>query len=103
MTRNQFHQMHIVSAFPLGKFFEKNDLPSFTDPTQDIPVSQIQLLPNGEPLNVKKKGLQYSNIPIDKMTALDKRLNDKFDILGDLQTLENKTTKTIKQFKKNEK
>lgn len=102
MNRQQFHAAHNCSIFPMGKFFENNPLPSCTDPTQDCPVSQIHLSASGEPLNVRKNGMQYANLPIDQMTALDRRNNDKFDILGEQMSLQEKVRNTIKFSKKNE-
>lgn len=75
-------------------YFESNPLPSATDPTQDIPVKNIQLLANGEPLNVKRLPLQYTNFPSEKLTAADRRNNDHFDAVGELQALEREGAKS---------
>lgn len=75
---------------PCTRKFDNNPLPSSTDPTQDVPVSQIQFGLNDVPLNVRinNKRLAYTNLFIDQMSSVDRRNNDVFDAVGELRALE---------------
>lgn len=74
-----------------------NPIPSDTDPTQDMPVKNIEFGINGVPVNVKvNRNLSYNNLPIEKMTSIDRRNNDAFDSVGELRSLENGATKSLK-------
>lgn len=103
MTREQFFTAHSRSVIFMGKFYEPNCLPSATDPTQDIPVGQINLGVDGEPLNVRRQSMDFANIPINQMTNIDRRNCDKFDILGEQMELQQSVRNTIKKSRKNEK
>jgi len=87
MTIEQFKTLHrnIRHCFP--RTDEVNNLPSETDPTQDIPIRNIELTAAGIPINVKdlKGKMPMSGVPIEQLTSIEKRNNDKFDVLGELQ------------------
>ena len=87
MTIEQFKILHrnIRHCFP--RTDEINNLPSVTDPTQDIPIRNIELTAAGIPINVKdlKGKMPMSGVPVESFTTIEKRNNDKFDVLGELQ------------------
>lgn len=87
MTIAQFRILQHRLSIQLQKHKDWNPLPSDTDPTQDIPVKSIQLAANGEPINVKRSNGVFNGIPADKLSSVEKRNNDKFDQLGELQNL----------------
>lgn len=90
MDIQQYRTMQITLQSPIIKHYDKNDIPSATDPTQDVPVSAIQFGLNDVPLNVQvNKRLAYNNRPIEHMSSIDRRYNDTFDALGELRSLEN--------------
>lgn len=97
MNINTFRKLHLTHFFDNKHYYESNPLPSATDPTQDIPVKNIQLLASGEPLNVRKLPLAYTCAPVEKLTAADRRNNDVFDAVGELQALERKGAKSSNQ------
>lgn len=85
MTIVAFKELHLNLKIVQQKQREFNPLPSDTDPTQDIPVRKIELAANGAPINVKQLQGVYSNLKPENFTALEKRHQDKFDVLGDYQ------------------
>lgn len=99
MTIEQYRNMQKTLCVPFMKHAECNPLSSATDPTQDVPVSKIMFGLNGEPLNVSKRSLTFNNLPIEKMTAIDRRNNDVFDAVGEMRQLESKvkSSKSKKQ------
>lgn len=97
MDLKQFRDLHKNMICDSIVHFENNPLPSCTDPTQDVPVRNIQFGLNGEPLNVKKNNLPFNNLPIEKMSSVDRRNNDVFDQLGELRDLEKQASSNYKQ------
>lgn len=102
MLIKHFNRLHAKGFVKIPKSIFKNDLPSDTDPTQDCPISRLQFAANGLPINVTDTKLQYTNLPIEKMTAINRRLRDNFDVVGELQKAENDLKNNVKR-KKNEK
>ena len=93
MKKSDFITLHANLRIMLPKTFEVNLLDSDTDPTQDIPIKAIQLGANGLPLNVRDyKGI-FSNVRIEDFTSIEKRNNDQFDNLGELESLSKKVSK----------
>lgn len=89
MNLSDFRKLHFDGKIILPRGYENNPLPSNTDPTQDVPIENVQLAANGIPINVSlRKDLVMTNSPIEKMTAIDRRYMDKFDVVGELQAAE---------------
>lgn len=99
MTSEMFRALHKKNLpFFVGRNLDKNPLDSSTDPTQDVPVKRIMFNALGVPMNcTENKRLVHSNIPLDKMTTLDKRNFDKFDALGELQDAGNSVHRVAKR------
>lgn len=89
MTLLEYRTMQKTMQSPVMIHFDRNELPSATDPTQDVPVSAIQFGLNDVPLNVQvNKRLAYNNRPIEQMSSIDRRNNDAFDSVGELRAIE---------------
>lgn len=96
MTYKQQRVLHSDGRISIPRTCYANPIPSDTDPTQDVPIKNIQLGLNGEPLNVRK--LSMSNgVPIDALSAIDRRNMDKFDVLGELQANQRSVSNIINQ------
>lgn len=87
MNIEQFKQLHKNLKICVSKTIEHNPLPSATDPTQDIPIRMIEVNAMGVPLNVKEHKPVMNNLKVEQMTSIEKRNNDAFDNLGELQDL----------------
>lgn len=85
MNQKQFRILHSRLSINVPKTLEVNSLPSDTDPTQDIPVKMIEVTASGIPINVRETKGVFSNLHAEQFTAIERRNNDKFDVLGDLQ------------------
>lgn len=73
------------------------DVPSSTDPTQDVPVSAIYKgLLNGRPINVCEHPSVYNNLHADELSSLEKRNNDMFDIHREAKSIGKKFSKVAK-------
>ena len=92
MTRKQFIELHSQLSISIEKTIENNPIESATDPTQDIPVRNIECTAQGIPTNVKELRRAFSNIKVENFTTIEKRHNDQFDQLGELQ-------ESVSQFK----
>lgn len=104
MRLSEYRSLHKNLNVVICKHFETNNVPSATDPTQDIPVRMIQMTASGVPLNVKQRDLKFNNLKIENLTTIEKRNNDVFDCVGELQENASKfnrkgisITKQIKQ------
>lgn len=93
MKKSEFIVLHANLRIKLPTRFEVNLLDSDTDPTQDIPIKAIQLNANGMPLNVRNYNGIFSGVRIEDFTSIEKRNNDQFDNLGELQNLSQKVSK----------
>lgn len=102
MTISEIRTAQKIGAFVRSRFIERNDLPSCTDPTQDIPVKRLQLAANGVPVNVRDLHLPFTCLPASALTAADRRNFDKFDALGELQSLERGAATKINNLKQNQ-
>lgn len=106
MTKDEFRTLHKDLRISVPKTPEMNHLPSATDPTQDIPVRMIQVNSLGEPMNVRQTKGVYSNLKPESFTSIEKRNNDKFDVLNELQNtvrdMSKKVTINPKKQKQNE-
>lgn len=89
MDLRHFNRLHSQGIVRVTKSHQPNLLPSATDPTQDCPISRLQFAANGAVLNVRDTKLPYNNLPLEKMTVIDRRHRDDFDVVGDLQREEN--------------
>lgn len=87
MTIEQFETLHKNLKVNVPKSIEINRLDSATDPTQDIPIKNIELAANGEPINVRKRDIPFSNVKVENFTSIEHRHTDSFDQLGELQSL----------------
>lgn len=85
MTKKQFIELHSTLKVEIKKTIETNTIASATDPTQDVPVRNIECTALGIPTNVKELKKVYSNIKVENLTTIEKRNNDQFDQLGELQ------------------
>lgn len=85
MTQQQFRELHSRGRLYVSTVSAVNSLPSDTDPTQDVPVRQIQFMANGEPINVKKRNAEFNYLSPDKLSTIEKQHSDAFDVLGELQ------------------
>lgn len=85
MNQKQFRYLHSNLVINVPKTLEVNSLPSATDPTQDIPVKMIEVTAAGIPINVRETKGVFSNLHAEQFTAIERRHNDKFDVLGELQ------------------
>ena len=109
MTKSDFIKLHLNLRIQINKTSEYNPLDSDTDPTQDIPITMIEVTSMGVPTNVKERQAVFSNIKAENFTTIEKRFNDQFDQLGELQSsvsqLQNKniTTNYVKPSKKQKK
>lgn len=90
MNRLQALEFHKQGMLCIPKFHPVNSVPSFTDPTQDIPIKRLQMAANGLPINVRQLNAVYSNSGVEKLTSIDRRNHDAFDALGELQSIEKK-------------
>ena len=54
MKKSDFIRLHMDLKINLPKTIESNPLKSCTDPTQDIPISMIEVTAMGIPTNVKQ-------------------------------------------------
>lgn len=88
MTQKEFREEHRSLQFKRRENYFSNPLPSATDPTQDVPVCKIDLSPMGVPLNVRPRNFPYSNQGVESLQTIDRRNNDAFDAVGELQSLE---------------
>lgn len=77
-------QKGFILQFP--KTMEYNPVESATDPTQDIPVKMIEVTAAGIPINVKETRGVFSNLKAENLTSIERRNNDKFDVMNELQT-----------------
>lgn len=104
MTYAQQRELHSCGVIKIPRSHFPNPIPSDTDPTQDVPIKNIQFGINGEPLNVRKQNMA-NGVSIDEMSSIDRRNTDKFDVLGELQASQRSASKTINDIKqqKNEK
>ena len=93
MNIAQFKQLHKNLRVFVPKTTEINPLPSATDPTQDIPIRMIEVNAMGVPLNVKERKTVMNGLKVEDMTTIEKRNNDKFDNLGELQELSSKVAR----------
>lgn len=82
-----------------------NIIPSDTDPTQNVRVSQVfNAMIEGRPLDLRQYKQVFSRIPADQMTAIDRRNNDSFDAYREMKGIQGGLQKTIKkQSKKQQK
>lgn len=108
MNQVQYRAMQKSLISPILLHFDTNNIPSATDPTQDVPVSAIQFGLNDVPLNVNiNKHLAFNNRPIEQMSSIDRRNFDAFDAVGELRALErsnaSKNDINYKKSQKNEK
>lgn len=87
MTIEQFKTLHKELKVNVPKTIEINRLDSATDPTQDIPIKNIELAANGEPINVRNRNIPFNNIKVENFTSIERRHTDSFDQLGELQSL----------------
>lgn len=98
MKKSDFIKLHLNLRIQIKKTVEFNPLDSDTDPTQDIPIKMIEVTSMGVPINVKERQAVFSNIKAENFTSIEKRFNDQFDQLGELQStvaqLQNKNIKT---------
>lgn len=98
MKKSDFIKLHFNLRIQIKKTVEFNPLDSDTDPTQDIPIKMIEVTSMGVPVNVKERQAVFSNIKAENFTTIEKRFNDQFDQLGELQSsvaqLQNKNIKT---------
>lgn len=94
MRKSEFIQLHKELRISIKRTFEYNPIPSDTDPTQDIPVKMIEVSAMGVPLNVKERKAVFSNLLADNLTSIEKRNNDKFDVLSELQNTAGKVSQT---------
>lgn len=98
MTKSDFIKLHLNLRIQISKTAESNPLDSDTDPTQDIPIKMIEVTSMGVPINVKERQAVFSNIKAENFTTIEKRFNDQFDQLGELQSsvaqLQNKNIQT---------
>lgn len=86
MKKEDFIKLHLNLKVCIDKSIIVNPLPSATDPTQDIPVRNIEVSALGVPLNVKEVKGVFSNLKIEQFTTIEKRNNDKFDVVAELQS-----------------
>lgn len=98
MKKSDFIKLHLDLRIQIKKTAESNPLDSDTDPTQDIPIKMIEVTSMGVPINVKESQAVFSNIKAENFTTIEKRFNDQFDQLGELQLsvsqLQNKNIQT---------
>lgn len=85
MTLENYKKMRKLLSISLPKTIEFNPLPSDTDPTQDIPVKMIEVTAAGIPVNVKTTHGVFSNVKCENLTSIERRNNDKFDNVIELQ------------------
>lgn len=85
MKKSDFIRLHMDLKINLPKTIESNPLKSCTDPTQDIPISMIEVTAMGIPTNVKQLKGVFSNLKVENLSTIEQRNNDKFDMLGELQ------------------
>lgn len=100
MTYENYRLLHRKGKVFCPRSIEFNILPSATDPTQDMPMSQVELLANGMPVNVNVVNLPMTGVKIEEMTSIDRRLRDKFDVFGEFQTISENAHNIIKKSKK---
>lgn len=105
MTIKQFNELHLNLKVRVIIPRELNKVDSATDPTQDIPIRNIEVTATGQPINVKEGKKVLSGVSIENMTTIEKRHTDKFDIIGDFQDSVSKVsrkgvTTNFKQTKK---
>lgn len=86
MKKSEFLKLHMDLSIKVEKTREVNPEPSATDPTQDIPVRMIEVTAMGVPTNVKQFKEVFSNVKAENFTTIEKRFNDVFDQLGELQS-----------------
>ena len=94
MTKKQFIELHFNLKINVPKTLEINPFPSETDPTQDIPIKAIQITASGIPINVKQYQSVMSGVKVENFTSLEKRNNDVFDNVGELQEISKKMNKS---------
>lgn len=99
MNQKQFRELHLKGRIYVNVYREVNNLPSATDPTQDVPVRNIQFMANGDPINVIKRNLAYNGLNPDQLSTIEKRHTDPFDVLGELQARERGLAVDIAKYK----
>lgn len=87
MNIEEFKTLHKNLCVRIPKTPESNSMPSDTDPTQDIPLRMVEVNALGAPVNVKERKVSYNNLKAENLSTIEKRNNDAFDQLGELQDL----------------
>ena len=87
MNIEEFKTLHKNLRVFIPKTTESNPIPSDTDPTQDIPLRMVEVNALGAPVNVKERKVVFNNVKAENLTTIEKRNNDAFDQLGELQDL----------------
>lgn len=87
MNRAQFDELHSRGKVFVKKTIEYNPLPSATDPTQDVPLRMVEVNSLGQTVNVKTHNAVFSNVPADQLSSIERRHTDRFDALGELQSI----------------
>lgn len=93
MKKSDFIRLHMDLTISLPKTKECNPLKSATDPTQDIPLRMVEMSAMGIPTNVKELKAIFNNIKAENFTSIERRFNDKFDQLGELQEASRQVSK----------
>lgn len=96
MTREQLKKLQKEGIIYIKPTIIVNVLPSATDPTQDIPISRLQMAANGLPINVRCNKVYFTNEGVESLCATDRRNMDKFDVYGELQGIERNINKKNK-------
>lgn len=87
MCLHDFKLLHKNLKVCVIKTNDFNPLSSDTDPTQDIPISRVEMAANGLPLNVKVHNMPMTGTKVEDFTSLEKRNTDTFDQLGEYRNL----------------
>lgn len=104
MTRTQFRELSRLGRMFLPKSVFPNDINSDTDPTQDVPVSQVyNAMITGQTLDIGKNNMSFNNLRSEDLSSLEKKNNDSFDVFAESRSVQKGIDKQIKQVVKSQK
>ena len=99
MNRSQFLELNRKGKLSIKRTCAcTNNIPSDTDPTQNVRVSQVyDAMVEGKPLDLRQYKQVFSRVPAEQMTAIDRRNYDLFDAFREMSSIQRGVNKTIKQ------